>query len=293
MLILQTSSAHRQDMVCTLLDRLVQAAPSENGLPGTPLSLVDIATCDYLLAVLDMLAWLGAVSLDREHQLIKVTAVQAGYLFRLLSDLVSCDAALVADWGREGLTAPERLRHPFGAGVDLLAALERRRRELLPAAAPVREVQAAVGLVMRQSLDGTLVYLLVYDAAARMWQLPGGRCEVQDSSPRTALLRELREELDLPYLHEPADVVLTAIGLPTSSQRESPTYGLLTRTIFHVFAVHFISDLPALRADLRWVSTAELRAGRTIDQQIISVPPPLCRLAYWYASNTTEQVPII
>lgn len=260
----------------TLLERLANAAPTESGQPGSAISLcyMDDFEHGYASALVDLLVHMHALKVDPITANVYVTSVQAGYLLRLLADLLDSDTPLVADWSREGLTAPADAQQPFDRAVDLLAALEQRRLALLPAAVPLREVRAAVGLIMRHDENGTPSYLLAYDTDAGMWQLLGGRFELRDASLRDTLLRELAEELGCAFLAA-ADVSLTERGPLFAIERLSSTYGLLTRTIFQVYTVHFTHGLPKLHAGLRWISEAEVLGGATADQQCVAAEPLL------------------
>jgi 8-oxo-dGTP pyrophosphatase MutT (NUDIX family) len=260
----------------TLLERLSNAAPTESGRPGSAISLryADDFERGYASALIDLLVHIDALTVDPITADLDVTSVQAGYLLRLLADLLDSDTPLVADWSREGVSAPADQHHPFARGVDLLAALEQRRLELLPSAVPLREVRAAVGLIMRHDQDGAPSYLLAYDADAGTWQLLGGRFELRDASLRDTLLRELAEELDCACLTA-SDVSLTERGPLFAIERLSPTYGMLTRTTFQVYTVHFTHGPPKLHAGLRWISEAEVLAGITADQQRVAAEPLL------------------
>jgi hypothetical protein len=57
--------------------------------------------------------------------------------------------------------------------------------------------------------------------------------------------------------------------------RLSPTYGMRTRTTFHVFVVRFVNHDLSFGGGLRWVSEGELHAGRTADGLEVSVPQPV------------------
>src|SRR5215208_2232377 len=92
---------NRRELICGLLDRLADAAPAEDFSKGAALYLDDEINLGYALAIIDILDWLGAVHLHEHTLAVCVTSAQAGYLLRLLSDLLMSDANLVADWTRE------------------------------------------------------------------------------------------------------------------------------------------------------------------------------------------------
>jgi 8-oxo-dGTP pyrophosphatase MutT (NUDIX family) len=257
--------------MCSLLDRLADAAPTEEGTTGTYLYLDDERHLHYSLGFVDLLVWLGALRHDHSTLAVRATSAQAGYLFRLLSDLLASDANLISDWTHEGLTPLQEQRHPFGAAVDFLFALEQRRFEILPGAAPVREVCAAVGLLTRCERSDERAYLLVYDTPSALWQLPGGRFAKKDGTLHKTMLRELSEELGLGLLVEPDDLTLTEVSTPLLKTWLSPTYGVLSRTLFKTFAIELKRELP-LHNGLCWVSEREVLSGITDKGQSISAP---------------------
>lgn len=267
-----TSRAARMGVACTLLDRLAAAAPGEDGSPGGFVTIEGEAGQDYQLGLLDLLAALGAVEQSGDGLGARVVSPLGGWFLRILCDLVDSGEPLVGDWHSPGRTAPAGLRHPFGKAADLLAALDRRRYDVLPQAAPVREVRAAVAVLPRHGPAGRPEFLLVYDRDAGAWQLPGGRPAPGDATPRDTLRRELCEELGL----SPAAAGrLTLLDLlpALAHTRESPTYGPHSRTTFTPFLVLGGQGLPADGFVLRWAGEGEVRAGRAADGAPIAAEP--------------------
>lgn len=268
-----------RSLIRRMLEHLADASPTEEGQPGRLVQFASVdPICDaYITALIDLLAFLGAVTAGNTPLTVLVPTIQSGYFLRMLSALLDSQAPLVADWTHEGVARDSA--HPFATAVDLLAALERRRLELSPDAVPLRTTRAAIGLIFRRSASGAREYLLVWDAPAGMWQLIGGRFEWADETLRATMLRELVEELNCNCLVEGVDVTLDELGLPFVEDRLSPTYGLLSRTIFQSYIVRFVAGLPAMHTALRWTSEAELQAGTTLDGQPISTAPLLRLLA--------------
>lgn len=261
-------------LTLTWLDQLIAVAPDEAGPLVSAVTLdLDRPNAQYLLAQTQLLAGLGAVQLDTTTLTVRVVSAQAGYLLRLLRDLLESGKPLVDNWTSEGLTPLTLLQHPFGAAVDLLAALDRRRLEVLPTAAPLRTNRLAVGLITRLEGDST-AYLLAYDQLADAWQLPGGHVQ-RDSSPRTTLLRALSAQLGGGLVEEPTALLLAEMTPPLQAIHESRTYGLRTLTHCYIFAVQLRRPLPALQNHLRWVREADILAGVTADQQHINAAPLL------------------
>lgn len=229
----------------------------------------DEATRGYCTALIDILTYLGVIELSPSGT--RVASVQAGYLVHMVSTLMKYDQSLVADWEQPGVNTTSS--HPFNLGVDLLAALERRRLDIDPDAQPLRIIGAAVGFIGIRLSSDELAFLFHWDENARMWQLIGGRYEQRDGTLRATMVRELAEELECGLLIDNTHVVLTELGEPFHEERQSPTYGLLTRTTFQAFAVRFIVPLPKLHAGLRWIRESELVVGATSDGQPISSAP--------------------
>ncbi|MCG8347476.1 MAG: NUDIX hydrolase [Chloroflexales bacterium] len=271
--LLNTSAAKRRAYACILLDKLAASAPTESGLPGRPVYLDDLDQADYLLGILDLLTFLGALQHTNDGLGFSVVSPQAGWALRLLNDLLDTGKPLVGDWHSAGLTERNTMHHPFRKATDLLAALEARRGDLLPEAAPVREVEAAVGLIARADQDANLHFLLTYDDDARAWQLPGGRRETFDFSLEETLLRELGEELGLKNVRVPGDLTLLPLA-PLVATRDSPSYGVRTKTLFYPFLVELHLDPPTGR-NTCWFSCSELLEGRATDGQTLDSILPL------------------
>jgi 8-oxo-dGTP pyrophosphatase MutT (NUDIX family) len=266
-----TPAATRRGWICLLLDKLADAAPTEAGAPAKFVELTDPDRYDYLLGVLDTLAFLGVLKLSDEECGALVVSPLAGWAMRLLNDLLDSGATLVHDWHSQGLTPRDELRHPFEKAGDLLAALDARRLDVLPDAAPVRAVEAAVGLIGSTDEADEPRFLLTYDSTAQAWQLPGGRRAMGDLCPQSTLLRELLEELHLDELRVPED--LTLEPLPTFlATRTSPSVGVKTWARLYPFWVKLNRKLN-LTADVRWLSAEEVRDCRTTDGQPVDAAP--------------------
>jgi 8-oxo-dGTP pyrophosphatase MutT (NUDIX family) len=280
---LPESSSHRRAVARDALARLAAAAPTEDGQPGSPVTLAhnDAEAIAYLAALTDFLQMLGVVEQILPAEQLRIPSFQAGYFLHLLIALLDIRAPLVADWTYQGVSTNSS--HVFHAGSDLLHALEQRRLELVPLSSPLRQITAAIGLIARR-LDGRQVFLVAWDAAAHSWQFIGGKVEIKDTSIRAAMMRELAEELACPPLVEDVDVTLIELGPVFEEQRISPTVGLLTRTSFQVYAVRFLRPLPALPADVRWVDQTELMAGVTNDAQ------PIAATLYWRIRDSADRV---
>lgn len=250
--------AHRLLVLRDLLSCLDRAAPTEDGAPGRALHLEldDPSVQAYALGLCDMLELLGALRWQGEE--LHLVSPLAGPLMRELRAHSIAGATLVRDWDRTGVRGDASAA--LDSAVNLLAALEHQRLSRDPNALPLRETTAALGVISRGE-DGARDLLMVWDAPANAWQLPGGRTLYNDGSLRATLLRELAEELECAALAEGRDLELAALGEPLACTRLSPSYGLLTRTSFQLFAVRWLTDLPALPHNVQWLSERELLAG--------------------------------
>jgi 8-oxo-dGTP pyrophosphatase MutT (NUDIX family) len=106
-----------------------------------------------------------------------------------------------------------------------------------------------------------------------MWQLVGGHYEAHDGSLRAAMLRELAEELESDSVGADPDLQLSELGPPFAIERSSPTYGLLTRTVFQAYMLRWPAASLVTGERLRWVTAAELERERTTDARPISAAP--------------------
>jgi hypothetical protein len=90
-----------------------------------------LTVAGHLLGILDALTFPGALRQTADGPGASAVSPQAGWTLRLLSDLLDSGAPLITDWHSPGVA----VRRPFQRPGDLLAALEARRREVLPQAA--------------------------------------------------------------------------------------------------------------------------------------------------------------
>ncbi|NOK57754.1 MAG: hypothetical protein GFH27_549287n58 [Chloroflexi bacterium AL-W] len=266
----------RRTLARSILERLAETAPTEDGRSGKVVRMTDLVNNSfavaYGIALVDMLRALGAVIADPEDAtVVSVSSVQAGYFIHEVCALLENDTPLVADWTREGVNG--EVAQTFEAGVNLLAALEQRRLKMTANAGPIRNISVAVGVIAKRNDAGERTYLFFWDEPARRWQLIGGHFEMSDGSLKTTLLRELSEELQIPPVEESVHVLVTEVGQPFIEKWRSPTYGLLTNTIFQAYGVRFMNGLPPLHDQLRWVTEQEVFIGRTTDGETISNAP--------------------
>jgi 8-oxo-dGTP pyrophosphatase MutT (NUDIX family) len=266
----EPGTQEQKQMLMRILHGLAQAAPTETGMPAVQVRRPHLQTAQdgYTAAVLDLLCWCGLLQQDEQQHMVYVSSVQAGYTLQMLEALLCLDAPLITDWTSKGIQR-EHDDAP-GSAVQLLAHLDEYRRRIAPHAEPIRQVWAAVALITARSTEAEPLFLMFWDTAAQSWQFIGGRYEEQDDSLHQTMLRELQEELLLDTLDEGSDVCLELLGEPFALERMSPTFGLYTRTTFHVYQVQFLASVPPLHERLRWVREAEVLAGTTDDGDTVA-----------------------
>ncbi|NNJ13674.1 NUDIX hydrolase [Chloroflexales bacterium ZM16-3] len=260
--------AVRRAIISDLLDAIAESAPAEDALPGQRVPAA-IAQPDYARGIIDLLTLFGAVRPTSDGGTVEAVSPQAGWAIRMIRTFIDNDAPIIDDWQSRGVT-PIGVEQRLIRATDLLAALEYRRQSLVPGAAPLREVEASVGLISRRGDEGVFEILLVYDPHARAWQLPGGRYDSTDATPTAALLRELHEELGLSATAT-SEVRTIEPMPPVHETRMSPTYGLMTRVSFHMYRAILKHHYFANTNDVRWVRVDEIEAGKTTDGMAIAV----------------------
>lgn len=218
---------------------------------------------DYAQGALDVLALLGLVHLDdgRAGPTDPVAAMLIGSLRAHLAD----GLAVGLRWGDldgDGLR-----------GVDILRAIEASRVTRVPQPIPARIVQAAQAVIKsRSEQDGAWgdLYLMQYDLHAGRYQSIGGKREPSDGDMMDTLRREIGEELRLGYSPGPHQCRLTPLGEGWVEQTLSATYGVLTRYTFSFYQVTDIRFPIATDDATRWLTRAEILAGRAGDGRPIT-----------------------
>lgn len=217
----------------------------------------------YAQGALDLLALLGLVHLEdgRAVPVDPVAAMVIGSLRAHLADGVCIDLP----WGEldgDGLR-----------GVDILRAIEASRVARVPQPTPARVVQVAQAVIKSQRQEGGVsedFYLMQYDPHAGRYQPIGGKREPDDSDMMGALRREIGEELQLGCPPGPDECRLTLLGDGWVEKSLSATYGVLTQYSFSFYQVSNVS-FPIVTDDAtRWLTRAEVIAGRASDGRTIT-----------------------
>ncbi len=235
---------------------------------------------EYARGVQDVLRALGVLSADAP------TSPMAYYFIQSLLALARDSAPVTEAWqglAGEGCT---------GTGARLLHLLEDYRRLCTPEPEPLRKVQTVIAVIKaRRGADD--VYLMQYDAKAEQFQPIGGKQELFDASSEAALTRELCEELVIPSLTPGTDFQIRPIAEHIKFNEVSASVHVLTQydhSFYHLTDIRFPLVMDSIT---RWISQAELDAGRTADGKAITallsnyIPGVLPTLGYSLVSSVS------
>ncbi|MGA7238646.1 MAG: TIR domain-containing protein [Bryobacteraceae bacterium] len=217
------------------------------------------------LDLLGLLAWEGE-RCRLKHQI-------PSYFRQSLAWYLTFGKPLLANWDRPGTSKTITINNILDTAPYFLKAIEQRRldialRENLPAGSS--RIQPVGVVVIKDTVNKVACFLHQWDRRAEQYQLIGGRQRPDESHHETAA-RELREELDAPDLVLGRDYDLVALtATPVSHSEVSRTYGAITEYEFWTYWARFSGELPPLPSDVKWISTAEMRAGRTLAGDRIS-----------------------
>ncbi len=209
-----------------------------------------------------MLAAWGAVELSDAG--IRAASQPAYYFLHSLAAWLEAPGHVIEDWSEvQGARIQEGLRH----GSSLVYLLERERLRRFPDAPPIRFTAVAEILIVRPG--DPPAFLVQWDERAGQYQVIGGRQKEdrgwKEPIQQTAI-RELEEELCFQVSHEAGDFALDFLAEFQGGKRLSPSFGALTAYHFTFFQARNLPPIRLCPLD-RWVTRAELMAGRTSDGQ--------------------------
>ncbi len=202
----------------------------------------------------------GAVELGDAG--IRATSQPAYYFLHSLAAWLEAEGHVIADWSEEhGARPGEGLQH----GTSLVFLLEQERLRRYPDAPAIRFTAVAEVLIVKPGDPPR--FLVQWDARAGQYQVIGGRqkddLDWQEPIERTAI-RELEEELGYQVSHEAGEFTLAFLATFEGDKRLSPSFGALTAYHFTFFQALNLPPI-TLGPEDRWVTRAELLAGRTSD----------------------------
>jgi len=209
---------------------------------------------DYAHAMRELLAALGVLTADSGA----VTSPMAYYFVRSLAYAIQDRALTPGSW--RGL--PDE--GCAGAGARLVRLLEETRLACASTPTPLRVVRA-VTAVIKARRGAQDVYLMQYDQKARQFQPIGGKQEAFDADAVAALTRELCEELNIATLTPGQDFAVHPLTQNVQVSEVSASVHVVTRydhSFYHLTDIRFALPDDALT---RWITAAEMAAGRTTD----------------------------
>ncbi|MCG5446529.1 NUDIX hydrolase [Micromonospora sp. NIE79] len=228
------------------------------------------AVADLLVLVFDIF---DVVRLTVEpttgQRLIKANAPAAGLFLSSLAEHVRAGQPILGNWDRAGTSEPPYHIQQVLAGPQFLYLMEQQRMEVDRSARPLRHTEVSqIVIKVGFPLLGRR-YLMLYDGAARQYQLPGGHRRAGDQDPRAVAVRELEEELP-GFVFDPRRDTLSELGAVEVEQL-SRTFGVVTRYRITFFQLLSTRRVVPVGPDSRWVAEAALLGdaatvkGRTLN----------------------------
>lgn len=232
------------DSMARKVAAVLRALPGENESPVSIDELCRRAGFDpdsaatagpVLVTFLNLLGVLDGTRPGTAERPVKAKSVTASLLVSSLAEHISTDRALLDNWSRAATTDPPYAEQDVLAGPLFLYLVERRRLRADVNAAPLGSARVAQVLVSQRGRGDATKFLLLYDAKAARFQLPGGHRRADDPTMRDVAVRELEEELEN-YRFDPAQDQLVELGTVRATQ-VSRTNGVVTEyemTYFHL-----------------------------------------------------------
>ncbi|SCF05525.1 NUDIX domain-containing protein [Micromonospora chokoriensis] len=249
----------------------------------------------------------GVVAVD-DRQAVKAKSRTASLLARSLAEHLDESRSLLDNWSRTAMTDAPYAEQEILAGPLFLYLLERRRLARDGNALPLEQAKVAQVLVSRRQGGDAPAFLLLYDATARRFQLPGGHIRADDPSPHEAAVRELEEEIP-DFRFDPQRDRLEMLGTVTVTE-VSRSNGVVTgyeMTFFHLRTTRTRLDggpqaqwAPAqilLTADAhvagRRLNTAGLRLlNPTVPGSLAGLPPSFVAARRGWITTTAKTKPL-
>ncbi|MBC8988743.1 NUDIX hydrolase [Micromonospora chalcea] len=193
---------------------------------------------------------------------IKANSPVAALFLRSLAAYLRSGTPVIDHWTRAGTVEPPYLPNQVLVGSQLLYLLEARRLALDSEAPPLREGRIVQILINTRLRLAGRRYLMIYDRAARQYQLPGGHQRPDDSSPLATAVRELEEEIP-EFAFNPRRDRLTELGEVEVIQ-QSRTYGAVTRYRMTFFQLTSTRQSLKVGPEGHWVGRHALLDGQAL-----------------------------
>jgi 8-oxo-dGTP pyrophosphatase MutT (NUDIX family) len=241
------------------LARWLRAIPQSRHAPSLAQDLPYYQEAGAGLVTL-LAAW-GSIELSDAG--IRASSQPAWYFLHSLAAWLETEAPVITDWSEQkGVQSQATFQH----GTSLVYALEQARAQRFAQAPAIRFTAVAQILIIRPGSPPR--FLVQWDARAGQFQLIGGRQKDDEPIGQTAI-RELEEELQQQVKHAAGDFSLHLLAPVAGSRHLSPSFGALTEYHFTFFHASGLPEL-ILGPDDRWLTRAELLAGRTNDGHPVS-----------------------
>lgn len=262
------------DHVSGLLVAAIRAVPKEDESPVPVEELCERAGFDRADAAVVgpvLLRLLGGFGVLRTSGggLVKAASPIGSLFLSSYAEYLAAGAALLDNWSRPGATDP-----PYGEaealnGPQFLYLSERRRLRADPTAPALRGAEVAQVVIARRGRGDGTRYLMLYDGAARQYQLPGGHRRPGDADMRDVAARELQEELP-GFALDPARDQLVELGVVETTQ-VSRTYGVATAYSMTFFQLRSTRTELDAGPQARWLDAATLLAADPAGDPLLNV----------------------
>jgi hypothetical protein len=241
-----------------LVAQLIRAIPPDSE-SQVPIDQLGAVTRDGAVLVALLEAWgVLRTTVDPATGIrsVKADTPTASHFLRSLAEYVENGQAILDNWSREGTVEAPYEEAAVLSGPQFLYFMERRRLARSPGAAALRKVQVAQVVIKRAGRLRGPEYLVIHDAAARQFQLPGGHARSGDRDSLDVATRELQEELPGFVFDSRSDRLVSLGTVDVTSV--SRTYGVATRYAIAFF--HLQSRRTSLWAGPagRWISEDDL-----------------------------------
>ncbi|GAA2074441.1 NUDIX hydrolase [Actinomadura alba] len=210
-------------------------------------------------ALITMLGVFGVLernpSAEADH--VRAVSLAAHFFLRSLAEYLESESSVLDNWDRLGTSDPPYTPQQALSGPQFLHLMERRRTAGDRNAPALRRTDVAqVVIKAPASGRGSDAYLLLYDNAARQYQLPGGHRRSSDVNLRETAIRELEEELPGFSFDSPADELIE-LGEVRVTQLSS-TFGVSTDYLIAMFQLRSHRARIEAPPAARWFTEAEL-----------------------------------
>jgi 8-oxo-dGTP pyrophosphatase MutT (NUDIX family) len=228
-------------------------------------------TASALAAMLGVTGAVRATTVDGDV-LVKAETSAARLFLASLAEYVANGHTVLDNWTRAGTVDPPYNDQDVLVGSQFLYLMERRRIRLDPDAPTLRRIQVAKVVIKSHRRGGGYEYLVIHDAAARQYQLPGGSRRHGDGDLQDVAIRELQEELS-GYVFDPARDRLVPLGVVDVAEvsRTSGAYTTYELSLFHMASTR--TSL-GVQPNARWVPESAIFAGAFAGQSLNNIGLP-------------------